>query len=106
MANGEGLRVAIWLSGCIFHCKGCFNPQTWHPDSGKELTSIDIQNLLRAVENPYCDGLTLIGGGSREQWFEPERRYGRYVCRQLGHCGRGAADAVLCERQCGVCRLF
>ena len=62
MVNGEGLRVAIWLSGCIFHCKGCFNPQTWHPDSGKELTSIDIQNLLKAVENPYCDGLTLIGG--------------------------------------------
>ena len=62
MINGEGIRVAIWLSGCPFHCKACFNPQTWNPQSGKEVTDTVIQDVLRGVESSYCDGLTLLGG--------------------------------------------
>ena len=62
MVNGEGIRTVIWLSGCPFHCKACFNPTTWNPQGGKEVTSFVIQDVLRGVESPYCDGLTLLGG--------------------------------------------
>lgn len=62
MVNGVGIRTAIWFSGCPFHCKGCFNPVTWNPCGGKELTPEDMERVMRGVSNGFCDGLTLLGG--------------------------------------------
>lgn len=60
--NGTGMRTVIWLSGCPHHCKACFSPQTWHKDSGMHFDSEAHVKLLRYLGEPYCDGLTLLGG--------------------------------------------
>lgn len=62
IANGTGVRVVLWLSGCSHHCKGCHNPQTWDKNNGKLFDIISKQELFEALNKPYIDGLTLSGG--------------------------------------------
>ena len=59
VVDGEGLRTAIFFSGCPHHCKGCHNPQSWKYENGKEMTVTDIINEIKS--NPICD-VTLSGG--------------------------------------------
>lgn len=61
-ANGPGIRVTVWFQGCIHHCKGCHNPETWNPTKGKPLTQEVITKILDEVDKPYVRGLTLSGG--------------------------------------------
>ena len=60
--NGLGLRVTIWVSGCIHHCKGCHNPETWDFNHGKEFTDDDKQIVFEQLEKPYIKGVTFSGG--------------------------------------------
>lgn len=62
IANGTGIRCVLWVSGCLLHCKGCQNPQTWCFDSGTPFDDNAIQELCNALDKPYIQGLTLSGG--------------------------------------------
>ena len=62
IADGEGIRVALFVSGCSHHCRGCHNPESWNPDNGKEFTEETKEKLFELVSKPYVDGLTLTGG--------------------------------------------
>ena len=60
VSNGEGVRVTLFLSGCIHACLGCYNESTWNPKSGLELTDEIIERMLDDCHNH--DGLSLSGG--------------------------------------------
>ena len=60
--NGTGCRVTLWVSGCIHHCKGCHNPETWDFQSGRKFTDKDKDKLYEILSKPYIQGITLSGG--------------------------------------------
>lgn len=62
IANGTGIRVVLWVSGCSLHCKGCHNPETWHCNSGKLFDEDAKKELFEALDKPYIQGITLSGG--------------------------------------------
>ena len=65
-ANGPGVRVSLFVSGCSLHCKGCFNPESWDFCAGRPFTNETLNELLKALEEPYIDGLSLLGGDPLE----------------------------------------
>lgn len=66
IANGTGVRVTLFVSGCTHHCPGCFNQEAWDFDYGKPFT-VDTENeLLEALSPSYIKGLTLLGGEPME----------------------------------------
>lgn len=62
MANGDGLRVVLWVSGCEHHCRECQNPVTWDPEDGLEFDDAARDELFEQLRKPYISGLTLSGG--------------------------------------------
>lgn len=62
VANGTGIRVVLWVSGCSLHCKGCHNPETWCLNSGKLFDEEAKKELFDALDKPYIQGITLSGG--------------------------------------------
>ncbi len=62
VANGPGVRVSLFVSGCTHHCKECFNPETWDFDYGKPFTQETIDMILEYLEPEYIKGITLLGG--------------------------------------------
>ncbi len=62
IADGPGVRVSIFVSGCTNRCKGCFNVQTWNFCYGQEYTEKTKNCILEAMDRPYIEGLTLLGG--------------------------------------------
>lgn len=66
IANGEGIRVSLFVSGCTHHCKGCFNEQTWPFDSGKPFTREIEDSILVELKKDWVTGLTLLGGEPME----------------------------------------
>ena len=70
IANGAGIRVSLFVSGCRNKCKGCFQPDTWDFDYGKPYTQETEQKLLELLAPDYIDGFTLLGGDP----FEPENQ--------------------------------
>jgi anaerobic ribonucleoside-triphosphate reductase activating protein len=70
IANGLGVRVSLFVSGCTHHCKGCFNAMTWDFSYGKPFTQATIDELLEMLSPSYIDGLTLLGG----EPFEPDNQ--------------------------------
>ena len=65
-ANGPGIRVSVFVSGCRNHCEGCFQPETWNFDYGEAYTE-DLEKLiLEELSQPYYRGLTLLGGDPME----------------------------------------
>ncbi|MCR5046411.1 MAG: anaerobic ribonucleoside-triphosphate reductase activating protein [Treponema sp.] len=70
IADGEGVRVSVFVSGCRNACKGCFQPQTWDFNYGKEFTSDTVDEILEALAKPFIQGLTILGG----EPFEPENQ--------------------------------
>ena len=67
IANGPGLRVSLFVSGCTHHCKGCFNPESWNFNYGQPFTETTQEHLLELLENEHIRGLSLLGG----EPFEP-----------------------------------
>lgn len=70
IANGEGVRVSLFVSGCTHHCKNCFNPETWSFDFGEPFTGETEDLLLRELAPDYINGLSLLGG----EPFEPSNQ--------------------------------
>ena len=62
MLNGEGARVVLWVSGWTHACPNCHNRQTWDKNSGIPFTSEVVDEILQALSEPFCNGLTLSGG--------------------------------------------
>ena len=66
IANGLGVRVSLFVSGCTHHCEGCFNSNTWDFNFGNEFTSDTQREVIQALDHEYIAGLTLIGGEPME----------------------------------------
>ena len=62
ISNGEGVRVSIFMQGCTFNCKNCFNPETHSFDGGKEFTEDTINRVLELSGNENVEGLSILGG--------------------------------------------
>ena len=62
VANGLGVRVSLFVSGCSHHCKGCFNEETWDFNYGKPFTEAEIEQILDYLKPDYIKGLSLLGG--------------------------------------------
>lgn len=62
IANGPGVRVSLYVSGCPHRCKGCFNPETWDYNAGKPFTEKEIQKIIDFLKPEYISGLSLLGG--------------------------------------------
>lgn len=62
IADGEGVRIAVYVSGCDHKCKGCHNPESWDCNAGTLFTEYKKQTLFNLVQRPYIDGITLTGG--------------------------------------------
>ena len=62
MLNGEGVRVVLWVSGCVHACPNCHNQQTWNPNSGIPFDDEAIKEIYAELENPYVAGITFSGG--------------------------------------------
>lgn len=62
VANGLGVRVSIFVSGCTHHCKNCFNPETWDFAYGKPFSQVEIQRILDYLKPSYVAGLSVLGG--------------------------------------------
>lgn len=66
IANGHGIRVSLFVSGCTHHCNNCFNQATWDFNYGKPFTKETEEEILKALKPDYIAGLTLIGGEPME----------------------------------------
>lgn len=62
IADGPGVRVSIFFQGCHFHCKDCFNEETWDFNGGKEFNSSVIDRIIDLAKEDYIDGLSILGG--------------------------------------------
>ena len=62
ISNGPGVRVSIFMQGCHFHCKGCFNEETWDFNGGEEFTDETINRVLELASADYIVGLSILGG--------------------------------------------
>ena len=70
IANGPGVRVTLFVSGCTHHCKGCFNQEAWDFNYGQPFTQETIDQILNILKPSYVRGLTLLGG----EPFEPQNQ--------------------------------
>ena len=70
IANGEGVRVSLFVSGCTHRCKGCFNEEAWSFDYGEPFTKKTEDDVLKALEDGFIDGLSILGG----EPMEPENQ--------------------------------
>jgi len=70
IANGIGIRVSLFVSGCTHHCKNCFNPETWDFNYGTPYTEETEAKILKLLDSDYINGLSLLGG----EPFEPENQ--------------------------------
>ena len=72
IANGEGVRVSLFVSGCTHHCKNCFNKETWSFDYGEPFTGEVEDKIIAELAPSYINGLSLLGG----EPFEPQNQQG------------------------------
>ena len=70
VANGPGVRVSLFVSGCTHHCKGCFNQEAWDFHYGRPYTQETEDEIIQALSPSYIAGLTLLGG----EPFEPQNQ--------------------------------
>ncbi len=66
IANGQGVRISLFVSGCTHHCKNCFNAMAWDFSYGKPFTQETQEHLLELLKPDYIQGLTLLGGEPME----------------------------------------
>lgn len=121
IADGPGVRVSLFVSGCTHRCKGCFQPETWDFSYGSEFTEKTEHELIDALRPSYIRGLTILGG----EPFEPENQkailpflekvkaqlpekdiwfYTGYLFEELSGQA-GTSDSVRCEATDGILKL-
>ncbi len=72
IANGPGVRVSLFVSGCRNHCPNCFNPDTWDFCYGEDFTNETQDEIIKTLSIPYVRGLSVLGG----EPMEPENQKG------------------------------
>ena len=70
IANGPGVRVSLFVSGCRHYCKNCFNSEAWDFSYGKPFTDDTAEEIIKALSPPHIAGFSLLGG----EPFEPENQ--------------------------------
>ncbi len=70
VANGPGVRVSLFVSGCTHRCKGCFNEEAWDFNYGEEFTEKQEKEIIEAMKPDYIKGFSLLGG----EPFEPRNQ--------------------------------
>lgn len=70
IANGEGVRTSLFVSGCRHHCKNCFNDIAWDFGYGELFTEETMEKIFDSIDHPWINGVTLLGG----EPFEPENQ--------------------------------
>jgi anaerobic ribonucleoside-triphosphate reductase activating protein len=84
IANGPGIRVSLFVSGCRNHCKGCFNPETWDFNYGQEFTWETLHEIEELLKSPHIAGLSILGGDPFEaenrEWVETLCAYVKHNC--------------------------
>lgn len=70
IADGPGVRVSLFVSGCTHHCPGCFNKETWDFDYGEVFGNTEQFKILEELQHEYIQGLSILGG----EPFEPQNR--------------------------------
>ena len=71
-ANGDGMRVTVFVSGCLNRCRGCFNPETWKFSYGEIYTKEIEDQIINELAKPYYQGITILGGEPFETPNQPE----------------------------------
>lgn len=115
VANGPGVRVSLFVSGCTHHCKECFNPETWDFGFGAPFGPEQVEEIISLLDKSHIKGLSLLGG----EPFEPENQgavldlvlqvrrrlpqktiwcYSGYLFEQLAAGGIGAHSRALLEQ--------
>lgn len=79
-ANGKGIRVSAWFSGCSWNCHNCHNPDTWKWKQGHILTENMVRRILDGCDKHHIDGLTLTGG---DPLFPKSREGVEYLCKKF-----------------------
>lgn len=79
IANGPGVRVSLFVSGCTHHCPGCFQPETWDFNYGERFTDREIWRILHLLEPSYISGLTILGG----EPLEPQNMVGVFTLTDM-----------------------
>lgn len=74
ISNGPGVRVSLFVQGCVFHCPGCFNSETWDFNGGKDFSEDTLNVLMSLCNNPHIKGLSILGG----EPFHPFNRVAVY----------------------------
>lgn len=77
VANGPGVRVSLFVSGCTHHCKNCFNAEAWDFNYGQPFTDDTLETIIKALEPDYIEGFSLLGG----EPFEPQNQ--KVLCEVL-----------------------
>lgn len=67
IANGPGVRVSLFVSGCRNHCRGCFNPETWDFNYGDPFTKETEDEIITALRPSWIQGLSILGGEPTEE---------------------------------------
>ena len=67
IANGPGVRVSLFVSGCRNHCRGCFNPETWDFSYGEPFTKETEDEIIKALRPSWIQGLSILGGEPTEE---------------------------------------
>lgn len=62
ISNGEGVGVSLFVQGCPFHCKNCFNSETWNFNGGKEWTEKTKNKFMELIDRPYIKRVSFLGG--------------------------------------------
>ena len=106
IADGPGVRVSLFVSGCRHHCKGCFNAETWDFAYGSPYTKETEEEILRLLEPDYIRGFTLLGG----EPFEPENQ--RELAGLLARIRERISGAIpvtfttaICSRAAAILRM-
>lgn len=71
IANGPGIRVSVFVSGCTHHCPGCFNSEAWDFAYGKPFTEETVEQVVAYLQPSYVKGLTVLGGEPMEPQNQP-----------------------------------
>ena len=94
IANGEGVRTSLFVSGCRRHCPFCFNEAAWNFKAGKPFTSEVESKIIASLEAPYIDGFSILGG----EPMEPENQQGlvSFVERVRERFPRASGKTIWC----------